>query len=39
VLGLALRVEAERGPRGLAEVLARCVRGTGPQFLAALEKR
>ena len=38
VLGLALRVEAERGPHGLAEVLARCPRGNAVQFLAVLGK-
>lgn len=37
-LGLALRVEAAAGPRFLGEALAKCPRGSGARFVAAVQK-
>jgi len=38
LLGLALRVEAQAGPRFLAEVLSRCPRGNAKRFVAEATK-
>jgi hypothetical protein len=39
VVGLALWVEQNDGPRALGEALKKCARGTGAQFVGALGRR
>ena len=38
LLGLAVRLEAERGPKELAAVLSRCAQGSAEQFLQAAKE-
>ncbi len=38
LLGLAVRLEAEQGPEGLAAVLTKCARGTADRFVRAAKE-